>query len=98
MPARSVVALPLTSDSILDHISAKRWWILLQYGSYIKFWGHLEAAVALEAIKVAHTGNMHMDFRVAEVPDYKSYVKFDPYGCNHCCQLICEAIALLLPF
>ena len=54
--------------------------------------------MALEAIKVAHTGNMHMDFRVAEVPDYKSYVKFDPYGCNHCCQLICKAIALLLPF
>ena len=39
--------------------------------------GHLEAAMASEATKMAIRGNMHMDTRVIEVADFKSEVKFD---------------------
>ena len=39
--------------------------------------GHLEAAMASEATKMAVRGNMHMDTRVIEVPDFNSEVKFE---------------------
>ena len=41
------------------------------------FRGHLEAAMASEATKMADTGNMYMDTRVFEVPDFNSDVKFE---------------------
>ena len=40
--------------------------------------GHLEAAMASEATKMAVRCNTHMDARVIEVADFKSEVKFDP--------------------
>ena len=36
--------------------------------------GHLEAAMASEATKMAVRDNMHMDTRVIKVPDFKSGV------------------------
>ena len=39
--------------------------------------GHLEAAMASEATKMAVRGNMQMDTRVIEVPDFNSEVKFE---------------------
>ena len=39
--------------------------------------GHLEAATASEATKMAVRSNMHMDTWVNEVADFKSDVKFD---------------------
>ena len=39
--------------------------------------GHLEAAMAEGATKMAVRGNMHMDTRVIEVPDFNSEVKFE---------------------
>ena len=55
------------------------------FKSEVKFdpwgrWGHLEAAMASEATKMAIRGNMHMDTRVIEVADFKSEVKFDLWG------------------
>ena len=39
--------------------------------------GHLEAATASEATKMALRSNMHMTTRVSEIADFKSQVKFD---------------------
>ena len=39
--------------------------------------GHLEATMAQEATKMAVRGNMHMDTRVIEVPNFNSEVKFE---------------------
>ena len=39
--------------------------------------GYSEAATASEATKIAVRGNMHMDTRVIEVPDFNSEVKFE---------------------
>ena len=39
--------------------------------------GHLEAAMASEATKMAVRGNMHNNTRVIEVADFKSEVKFE---------------------
>ena len=39
--------------------------------------GHLEAAMASEAIKMAVRGNMHIDTRVIKVANFKSDVRFD---------------------
>ena len=50
--------------------------------------GHLEAAVASEATKIAVTENMHMDTRVIEVTDFKSEAKYDFGDHCHCCLLV----------
>ena len=42
--------------------------------------GHLEAAMVSEATKMAVRGNMHMDTRVIEVPDFNSEGKFEIWG------------------
>ena len=39
--------------------------------------GHLGAAMASEATKMATRGNMHMDTKVIEVLDFNSEVKFE---------------------
>ena len=41
------------------------------------FGGHMEAARASEASKMAVSGNIHIDARVMKVAFIKSYVKFD---------------------
>ena len=43
--------------------------------------GHLEAAMASEATKMAVRSNMHIDTGVIEDADFKSEVKFDLRGC-----------------
>ena len=50
--------------------------------------GHLEAAMASEATKMAVRGNMHMDTRVIEVADFKSEAKYDFRDHCHCCPLV----------
>ena len=40
-------------------------------------WGHMEAAMASEATKLAVTGNMHIGTRVIEVACVKSEIKLD---------------------
>ena len=42
--------------------------------------GHLEAAMASEAIKVAVRCNMHMNTRIIKVADFKSEFNFEPRG------------------
>ena len=42
--------------------------------------GHLEAARASEATKVAVPGNMHIDPMVIDVSYIKSKIKFNPQG------------------
>ena len=39
--------------------------------------GHLEAAMALEVMKMAYRGNMHIDIRVIEVTKLNFEVKCD---------------------
>ena len=41
----------------------------------------LEVTPASKAIKMAATGNMHMDIRVFEVADFIIEVKYDLRGC-----------------
>ena len=50
--------------------------------SEVKFdlWGHLEAAMASEAVKIAFGGNMHIDIRVIEVTELNFEVKSDLWG------------------
>ena len=37
----------------------------------------MEAAMASEATKMASRGNLHMDYKVIEVPDFNSEFKFE---------------------
>ena len=50
--------------------------------------------MALEAMEVAFRSNMHMDIMVIEVADVKFEVKIGLQDYNHCCTLVCGAIAL----
>ena len=43
--------------------------------------GHLEAAMASEATKMADRGNMRMDARVVEYSEFNSEVRCDLRGC-----------------
>ena len=48
----------------------------------VKFglWGHLEAGMASEVMKIAFWGNMHIDIRVIEVTELNFEVKSDLWG------------------
>ena len=50
--------------------------------SEVKFdlWGHLEAKMASEIMKMAYRGNMHKDIRVIEVTELNFEVKSDLWG------------------
>ena len=66
--------------------------------------GHLEAAMASEATKIATRGNMHMDTRVIEVTEFNSEVSLDLRGhleatrASEAIKWLSEAICILMPW
>ena len=65
--------------------------------SEVKFdlWGHLEAAMASEVMKIAFRGNIHIDIRVIEVTELNFEVKSDLWGQNNAAATL-EALLLFL--
>ena len=49
-------------------------------------WGRLEVTMASEATNMVVRANMHMDFRVIKVSDYKSDIKFNIWGYWGCLE------------